>query len=187
MWLWVQDPADDQQRLSGFGGRDGIGADPSGIIWTHLPGDFGAPGHARRRADALDEHLAWLPDDDAGLLDAYDDFLEPSRALRQYLWAYTSDDERRAGTLLRVLGASTVKTILRALARHYWGRYLGWPDLLSWQETPDGPVDARLIEVKSSGDRLSEDQRGWIALNDDELGLPFRVVKVHRTGRLSAR
>lgn len=33
----------------------------------------------------------------------------------------------------------------------------------------------------------SEDRRGWIAPEDDELGLPFRVVKVHRTGRLYVR
>lgn len=185
MWLWVQHPSDDRLRISGFGGRDGIGADDRGMIWTHLPEDFGARGHSRRRADALDEHLAWLPDDTPGLLDLYDMSLDPSRGLRQYLWAYTPDDEQRARTLVRVLGAAQVKTLLQALAQDYWGRYLGWPDLLSWQETPDGPAGAALIEVKSSGDRLSDDQRTWVALNDEVLGLPFRIVKVHRAGRLA--
>lgn len=186
MWPWVQHPADDRLMPNGFGGRDGVDADERGMIWTLLPEDFGSPGHARRRADALDEHLAWLPDDTAGLLAVYDMSLDPSRALRQYLWAYTPDEESRGRTLVRVLGAARVKTVLRALAVDYWDRYLGWPDLLAWEEAPDGPAGAGLIEVKSSGDRLSDDQRRWIALNDDVLGLPFRIVKVHRKGRLAA-
>jgi len=42
-----------------------------------------------------------------------------------------------------------------------------------------------LIEVKSSGDRLSDDQRTWVTLNHRTLLLPFHIVKVHRTERLT--
>lgn len=65
---------------------------------------------------------------------------------------------------------------------------MGWPDLLTWREprsgTVDGPDNGKdevlLVEVKSSSDRLSEDQRTWIELNDTELHLPFELAKVHR-------
>ena len=184
MWLWVQAPGDSRLRLAGFGGRDGVGADERGIIWTLLPHDFGSPAHARRRAEALESHLNMLPDDTDEMLQAYDYWQEPSRALRQYLWAYTKEDQQRAQTLIETLGACRVKTIMRYLAEAYWERYLGWPDLLSWQPTSDGPQDVEFVEVKSSSDKLSDDQRSWIQGNHDHLRLPFRIVKVHRTKRL---
>jgi hypothetical protein len=184
MWLWVQDPADEHGRLSFFGGRDGIGADENAMIACILPGDFGTPRHAVRRAEALKAQLALLPDDTAELLLTYDYWLEPSRSLRQYLWAYTPDDEDRARVMIEVLGASQTKRVLRFLAEDYWRRYCGWPDLFTWQPTPAGAEDLELIEVKSSGDRLSEDQRRWIGDNAATLQLPFRLVKVHRARRL---
>ncbi len=70
------------------------------------------------------------------------------------------------------------------LAEAYWERYLGWPDLVSWRETPEGSQAVQFIEVKSSSDRLSDDQRMWIQGNHDHLQLDFRMVKVHRTQRL---
>jgi hypothetical protein len=156
------------------------------MIWTRLPEDFGAPGHARRRGAELDNHLSWLPTDDRVLAATFDYWLDPSRALRQYLWAYTDEDERRARTVIGVLGAERVVRVLRFLAEDYWGRYLGWPDLLTWRRTePAADAVVDLIEVKSRGDRLSDDQRQWISANDSAgLHLPFRVVKVHRQERL---
>jgi hypothetical protein len=90
MWLWVQSPSDSRLRPSGFGGRDGVGADECGMIWTLLPRDFGSRAHAVRRGEALQAHVDTLPDDLDDMLWAYDYWLEPSRTLRQYLWAYTN-------------------------------------------------------------------------------------------------
>jgi hypothetical protein len=184
MWMWVQSPGDPRLRLAGFGGRDGVGADEHGLIWTLLPHDFGTAAHARRRRQALESHLDMVPGDTAEMLWAYDYWQEPSRPLRQYLWAYTDEDQQRARTLTEVLGAERVKAIMRYLAESYWERYLGWPDLVSWQPSPDGPQDVDFIEVKSSKDKLSDDQRSWIQGNLDHLGLPFRIVKLHRTKRI---
>ena len=36
------------------------------------------------------------------------------------------------------------------------------------------------VEVKGTGDKLSEDQKRWIEDNMEILGLPFKLVKVHR-------
>lgn len=184
MWLWVQSPSDPRQRVCGVMGRDGVGADEHGVIWTLMPHDFGSPAHARRRSEELQAHLGMLPDDTKGLLWFYDFNQDPSRALRQYLWAYTEEDQQRGRKLIEVLGPARVKAIMRYLAEDYWGRYLGWPDLLSWRDGPKGPEDVEFAEVKSSSDKLSDDQRSWIEGNHTQLHLPFRIAKVHRKQRL---
>ena len=77
--------------------------------------------------------------------------------------------------ILLVLAPKDVKKIIRYLLKDYWKRYLGWPDLLIYDE-----AGYFFVEVKSSKDKLSEDQKTWIAGNAKELHLPFKVVKVHR-------
>jgi hypothetical protein len=185
MWLWIQSPSDPRLRPHGFGGRDGVGANEHGLIWMMMSHDFGSPAHARRRDQELQAHLDWLPDDLDRLLWAYDYWQEPSRPLRQYLWAYSEEDQERGRTLIEVLGPKRIKLIMRYLADDYWGRYLGWPDLVSWRESSSGPQDVEFIEVKSSKDNLSDDQRSWIEGNHKNLHLPFRIAKVHRAQRLS--
>lgn len=217
MWMWVSEPADPRNRAVYFGGRDGVGADDNGLIAVVMPEDFGSANHGSRRQGALHEHLDVLPDSTEELIRVYDCWLDYSRPLRQYLWAYTKEDETRARKVVEVLGARTVKKLLAFLAEDYWERYLGWPDLLTWrldasdavrsteaipgvddhvadngahgshsdQEHGDGGLpDVLLAEVKSSSDRLSDDQRAWIRQNANTLKLPFEVVKVHRTKRL---
>lgn len=187
MWLWVQSPSDPRLRPAGFGGRDGVGANEHGMIWMLRPHDFGSPAHAVRRGEALQAHLDMLPDDLDGMLWAYDYWQEPSRPLRQYLWAYTEEDQERGRTLIEVLGPQRIKQIMRYLAEDYWGRYLGWPDLVSWSDGPNGPADVEFVEVKSSSDKLSDDQRSWIEGNHKQLQLPFHIAKVHRKQRLAVK
>ena len=98
-----------------------------------------AGGHAHRRGQALQEHLDLIPNDLPGMLLTYDYWQEPSRPLRQYLWAYVQEDQQRGRTLIEVLGPQRVKRIMRYLAEDYWVRYLGWPDLVSWREGGQRP------------------------------------------------
>jgi len=197
MWLWVCDPSDERSRLAYFGGRHGTEATGS-MVGILLPEDFGSPNHAIRRAERLQEHLDRLPTTSADLLWLYDDQLEPSAPLREYLWARLETDEERARVLIRVLGPVRVRRILEFLAQSYWDRYLGWPDLLTWRVAVQGPTspeldpsddsepdgDVLLVEVKSSKDRLTDDQRSWFQANSVHLNLPVEVAKVHRTERL---
>jgi hypothetical protein len=67
--------------------------------------------------------------------------------------------------------------VLRYLVGDYWNRYLGWPDLLAHKGS-----EYFFVEVKSSKDRLSENQKSWIQGNWAELKLPFKLVKIHRKG-----
>ncbi|MFD7967733.1 VRR-NUC domain-containing protein [Streptomyces clavifer] len=184
MWLWVQDPRDPCNRPAGFGGRSGGDVGQDDLIWTILPEDFGSPVHATRRAGALEEHLASLPCEMEEFLWLFDYWTSHAEKLRQYLWAHRAIDVERGRRLIEILGPTRVKGILRFLADDYWGRYLGWPDLVSWDEGAHGVADIEFVEVKSSSDKLSEDQRDWIVNNHESLKLPFKVAKVHRVQRI---
>jgi hypothetical protein len=40
--------------------------------------------------------------------------------------------------------------------------------------------------VKSSGDKLSDDQKRWIEDNHRRLKLPFKLVKIHKLATVDA-
>lgn len=175
MWILIQDPKDPDLQMRGFGdrvafdeGREG------GIIWTLLPPDFGTSGYAERRQHAIDKHLDGLPKNKDDLLSTFDYWIEPSSQLRQYLWAHRPRDIDRARQITSILPAEMILRILRYLVGNYWRRYCGWPDLLLYKEG-----EFLFIEVKSSNDKLSEDQKNWIRGNYEELHLPFRLAKIH--------
>lgn len=174
-WMLIQGYDDPLCRMVSFGDRIAFEEKrPGEMIWTHLPSDFGSKGYGERRAAAIDEHFnEMLLDDDPLWL--FDYWLEPSEGLRQYLWAHRPEDIARARRLLEILPFQTIKAILRYLVGGYWDRYLGWPDLLLYREG-----EFKFVEVKSSNDRLSEEQKQWIADNHDILKLPFAIAKIHK-------
>ncbi len=177
MCLLIQDPADDLQRFVGFGRRSPPVGDESPQIWTFLPQDFGRPGYATRRADAIANHFSMLEEQLDWLFNYW---LEPSSDLREYLWAHTPRDVECARRLAKVLSERTLLKILRYLVEAYWARYTGWPDLFLVKG------DSYLFaEVKGSGDTLSEDQKRWVRDNSNMLELPFTLVRVHRECRRS--
>jgi hypothetical protein len=188
MWLLIEDGADPQNRIVTFGSRTAFDARvPGEMIWTHLPDDFGTPGYGRRRKAAVDEHFSFFfePDghvDTGDLLWLFDYWRFHSARLREYLWAHQDRDVDRARQLIEIFPPGAILVILRYLVDDYWGRYLGWPDLLLWRDD-----EILLIEVKSSSDRLSGDQMRWIVDNFEQLKLPFRVAKLHRPSRQNRR
>ncbi len=175
MWLLIQDASDPRSRFVSFGSRtDYEGAEKGIQIHTFLPEDFGTPGYAQRRAAAIDEHLGDGLHD--GLEWLFDYWLPHSQDFREYLWAHREADIQRARQLIEILPAEVVVRILRYLVGDYWRRYTGWPDLLIYKD------DAYFFaEVKASKDKLSAEQKRWIADNATKLHLPFKLVKIHRT------
>jgi hypothetical protein len=171
MWLLIQDPADSNNVLAGFAGRNPPNQPKGAEVWMYRPRDFGTTGYGKRRSAEIEAHLSSLED----LQWLFDYWLTPSRELRRYLWADEPHDVEAARLLVRILPAATIKLVLRYLVEAYWERYLGWPDLFAYR---DG--EFRLLEVKSSGDKLSEDQKRWIEDNAAKLTLPFSIVKLHR-------
>jgi hypothetical protein len=178
MWLLIQDPADPLNRIVGFGDRTSFDKGEHGrLIWTHLPEDFGTPSYGERRALAIDGHLGPQMSDRTELRWLFDYWLAPSEHLRQYLWAHRGPDVETARRLIEILPASLIPKLLHYLVDDYWGRYLGWPDLLIHRDS-----EFLFVEVKSSSDNLSDNQKRWIRDNHEILQLPFAVVKIHKMG-----
>ncbi|MBL8552258.1 MAG: VRR-NUC domain-containing protein [Hyphomonadaceae bacterium] len=184
MWLLVQDSTDEKVRIVGFGERSAFEERREGKeIWTLLPEDFGGKSYALRRAAEAAEHFELLVPDRDNLLWLFDYWLSYSADFRNYLWAHRDDDIERARRLIEILPPDTIVAVLRYLLDDYWGNFCGWPDLLCFRD--DGSFF--LVEVKSSGDKLSEDQKRWIRDNHDHMQLPFKLVKVHRQATQARR
>jgi hypothetical protein len=176
MCLLIQDGTDPQVDLAGFGDRTVYEDTGQKVpIWTPMPDDFGSEGYSGRRKQAIDDHFSTFPDNREDMLWLFDYWRLLSADLRNYLWAHREDTVDRARRLIEILNPIQIVSILRYLIANYWEHYLGWPDLLLYRGD-----DILLIEVKSSGDKLSQEQKRWIADNHDQLQLPFRIVKLHR-------
>jgi hypothetical protein len=122
--------------------------------------------------------LKVLPQTKEELLLAFDYWIGPSQELRRYLWAEEEDAISAARAMVGLFPPEVLRRILRCLVDSYWRNYCGWPDLLVFRGS-----GFFFTEVKSSHDKLSEDQKHWIAENHDRLMLPFKIVKVHRGSR----
>jgi hypothetical protein len=179
MWLVIQDCSDPMIRRIGFGDRAAFEAKaPMKQIWTFLPSDFGTSGYAERREQEVSGHLARIANERVDLIWNFGYWLGYSSDFRQYLWAHREEDVARARKLLDVLPAPTIKRILQYLVGSYWDRFCGWPDLLVFND-----AEFFFAEVKSSKDKLSVAQKSWIKANFEELHLPFKLVKIHKSAR----
>ena len=180
LWLLIQDDTDSLCGMCGFGAKmdyPSLSLAEGELLWILKPTDFGSTGYAERRAEAIDEHFkSMLPPDRAELLRLFDYWIEGSTPLRDYLWAHDPFDVEKARTIVEVLTPEAVLRILRYLVGNYWGRYLGWPDLLVYKED-----DFFFAEIKASKDKLSAEQKRWIVDSSSELDLPFKLVKIHRS------
>ena len=182
MWLVIQDPSDPQVRMAGFKDRNVYEAGAKApMIRRLVPDDFGSEGYGERRKHAIDNHLKIFTAERTDLLWLFDYWRSYSVGLRQYLWVHRESDIERARRVVEILSPHQVLMILRHLVDNYWERFLGWPDLLLHRGD-----DVLFLEVKSSGDKLSQDQRRWIADNHDRLGLPFKLIKLHRANAKKA-
>lgn len=176
LWSLVQDPTDPLCQSSFFGRRDGSETNGhTDMVHCLLPSDFGSKGYGVRRSEAIDAYMAELGELSDDLLWVFDHRVEDSASLRNYLWAHRTTAVERARRLVEVLPARVVLTILRYLVESYWDRFCGWPDLLLHR-----PDDFMFTEVKSSKDKLSNDQKRWINDNTQHLRMPFCITKVHR-------
>lgn len=182
MWLLIQDPADNFNRLVSFGDRNAFEKGREGkLISTFLPGDFGTSGYYQRRKVAIKDHLASIPEDKDQLFSMFDYWIKHSSDFRQYLWAHRASDIDTAKKILNILSPIVIKRILEFLIQDYYQRYLGWPDLLAYREE-----EYFFTEVKSSKDKLSEDQKNWIRNNAKYLELPFKIYKIHKSSQINS-
>ena len=177
MWLLIQHYSDSRNKIIEFESRTAFDKGFVGeMITTLLPEDFGAKGYSKRISNAIMEHFdTVLPREKNELLWIFDYWLEPSEPVREYLWAHRKEAVNKARRLVEILPVEVIHKILRYLIDYYWKRYLGWPDLLVFKEN-----EFMFVEVKSSKDKLSEDQKRWIKDNAVLLHLPFKIVNIHK-------
>lgn len=176
MWLLIQDQGDQLVRIVSFGDRTAFEeGKESKEVWTHLPADFGTLGYAIRRASAIEKHFALIPQEKDELIWTFDYWVDPSEGLRQYLWAHRDQDVQKARKIITILPVDVTHRILRYMLGDYWGRYVGWPDIIVHKDN-----NFFFAEVKSSQDKLRLDQKNWIYGNTSHLHLPFKLIKIHK-------
>ncbi len=179
LWSLIQEQADPKVRIVGVADRSAPPGERTRPMWFLLPDDFGTPGYGTRRRAGIDDYfLKVLPQTKEELLWVFDYWIKPSQELRQYLWAEEEDAISAARAIVGLFPPEVLRRILRYLVDSYWRNYCGWPDLLVFRGS-----EFFFAEVKSSHDKLSEDQKHWIAENQARLMLPFKIVKVHRESR----
>ncbi|CAH8302368.1 unnamed protein product [Eruca vesicaria subsp. sativa] len=97
-------------------------------------------------------------------------------ACRGVAWERFSLEELRAA--VACVGGNCVASLCRYLAQDYRSWCSGMPDLLLWRFKENGyEGEAKLVEVKSEKDRLSEQQRAWLLLLMDS-GFNVEICKV---------
>jgi Holliday junction resolvase-like predicted endonuclease len=171
MYLVIEDPDDSKGRIVQFGSRNDFDTNTreEGLITTILPDDFGSDLYYERQKKLIDWHISELQD----LNWLFDYWLEYSSNLRQYLWAHREKDISTAKEVMAVLGVENIKKVLNYLAMNYWRNFCGWPDLLVFNDE-----SFFFVEVKSSNDKLSEDQKNWLLGNMQHMGFKTKIFKV---------
>lgn len=95
---------------------------------------------------------------------------------RGVAWERFSLEELRAA--VACVGGQCIASLCRYLAQDYRSWCSGMPDLLLWRFKENGyEGEAKLVEVKSERDRLSEQQRAWLILLMDS-GFNVEICKV---------
>lgn len=77
-------------------------------------------------------------------------------------------------TIVECVGGRGLAAVCELFAKDHAGWQGGLPDLLLWHS---GRRESKLVEVKGPRDRLSDQQRAWIAALEDA-GLTVEVLKV---------
>ncbi|KAG2314313.1 hypothetical protein Bca52824_017435 [Brassica carinata] len=97
-------------------------------------------------------------------------------ACRGVAWERFSLEQLRAA--VACVGGKCVASLCRYLAQDYRSWCSGMPDLLLWRFKENGyEGEAKLVEVKSEKDKLSEQQRAWLLLLMDS-GFNVEICKV---------
>lgn len=171
MWLLIEHSDDSRCRLVFFGSRTDFDnkTKEKGKLGVFLPEDFGTEGFYGRRKTQISRHLQEINDIDW----LFDYWLKPSENFREYLWAHRKEDITKAREIVKVLGLENLKKVLEYLVMDYWRNFCGWPDLLIHKIS-----EFMFVEVKSSNDSLSEDQKRWFLNNKNFLGFKAKVFKI---------
>jgi len=117
------------------------------------PGDFGSRRYYERRSKEFGDWFERLKLS-SSLAELFEELLEKSTSLRDYLWVNEDYAVELARTALRTIPQETVLTCMRWTVEDYWHRRPGWPNLFVYGNN-------RFLFVKSQYSRLSQDHVNW--------------------------
>jgi hypothetical protein len=170
----IQDPADPKilhtVRNSTLGWSRRTPHTPK--IHLLLPADFGTQRYFQRR----ETDLKVLLDETRGtasLTSLFEARLQPSAPIRDYLNAHDAA-VAVARAAIQVIPQTTLATMLDWVARAFWDRIRGWPDLLLVRAN-----EYRFLEVKGPEDRLSQAQMRWFEWAVSA-GIPAAICQLRR-------
>ena len=167
----IQDINDSLITPASFGSRIDfeLGESQPSIINTFLPTDFGTKGYFDRRKKQIKEYINNLKD----IPWTFNYLLPYSADLCQYLWAHREQDINLAQDIINILGEHNIKLTLYYMVMDYWSNFCGWPDLLVFDDN-----SFFFVEVKSSNDKLSEDQKNWLIGNNKYMNFRAKIFKI---------
>jgi hypothetical protein len=144
------------------------------LIWFNLPKNFGSAAYFESRRSAL---ISWLDGMRASenLIVLYDQLIQETEPIRDYLWAAEEDTIRLGRKALEIIPKSIVIGSIDWAIRDFWNRQVGWPDFLIL-----GEGQYRFSEVKSPNDKLSQDQMNWFEWAIRCASVPCEIVRVKR-------
>jgi Fanconi-associated nuclease 1 len=131
------------------------------------------------RAPFLEARLAAIAAGGAPALLAAAWAAHEGEVVRGVAWERWSPE--KLAEIAACVGGPALAAVCRLLAEDHGGWRGGMPDLLLWRpdaDLPPGAPRARLVEVKGPRDRLSDQQRAWLAALEDAAGLECEVLKV---------
>lgn len=177
----IQDPADPRIRTVMRGSTRGWTSQnrDTPLISFLLPEDFGSREFYFRREAEFRELISKLREtDNLGAL--FEELLEPSTMLRDYLWVNEDEVVDLVRTALKVIPHSMIVDFIDWTIRDFWQRQPGWPDLLLLKSD-----EFRFSEVKSPHDKLSLEQMRWFRWVVEEAGVPCEICRVRRVANFS--
>ena len=145
----------------------------TGLIKILLPEDFGAIEFYKRRKEAIKSDIGYMRNAE-NLLVIFNEFLESSESLRDYLWVNSDEAVETAKTALNVLPKEIVISSVEWAIQDFWKRQPGWTDLFVYKDT-----DYKFVEVKSPYDELSLEQMQWFDWASEQK-IPCEILRVKR-------
>jgi hypothetical protein len=169
----IQDRTDPKVRIGMRGSTANyfLNKKPGPDISFLLPEDLGSREYYTRREKQLKELFSKLEKMNS-LSTFFDENLEQSKSLRDYLWVNDDYVVEMAKDSLKVIPKSTVISFLDWAIRHFGHRHSGWPNLLLLKSG-----EYRFSVIKSPKAKLSIDQMQWFRWAN-EMKIPYELCRV---------
>jgi hypothetical protein len=143
------------------------------LIQFLLPEDFGTKGYFKRRSKAFNNLLKSLEKTD--LKASFEEMLNASKSLRDYLWVNDDEAVELGRIALRVMPQSLVLKCIGWAVRDFWNRQPGWPDLFVFRTN-----EFQFVEVKTPHDKLSLEQMSWFKWAIEKAAIPCEIFRLRK-------